>query len=710
MRRRLVLVGVAAAILGGLAIWFWPRPRPHLLLITLDTTRADRLGCYGYAGARTPVLDELAAAGVLCERAYTVAPLTLPAHASLFTGLYPAETGVRTNGRGRLDDSLPTLAQVLKRQGYDTAAFVASFVLDGKFGLDQGFNVYDDDIAGDEPAPDALHRNRNGASVVDSALEWLGKPRSRPFFCWVHLYDPHSPYLPHHDLFGDEFDERPYDAEIAYVDQQVGRLVEFLRVRRLEDQTLVVVVGDHGEGLGEHVEREHGWTLYNATLHVPLIFRRPTNLPPGGRVAMNVSMVDISPTILDLLGVGLPRKITGTSLRPALFGEPFPGSICFGATDEPFLSNDWSPLRSLTEGNWKYIRTTRLELYDLARDPQERHNLAEEDLGKTEEMESKMSELESRLIPRAETPVRLSATERRALATLGYAGGAGGSSGQPAAANLPDVKDMLPFTIAVDEAEMLMRKGDIEPAVERLKEIVSQAPTHTRASWSLAWTLWEQSKSDVSKKEEALEVLRALLALKPDCRDGHLAMGMMLQRDQPAQAIAEFEKALETDPEFPDAHYHLATTLLRIGKIEDALSHYNAVIELDPRHAEAYQYRARVLAQLGRLDDSVADYRNAVKCAPESSDAHHNLGAALAEYGDVNEARHHLARAVELNPQRAELQFALGSILARMQRYDEALVPLTQAVDLKPGYAAAEEALEAARQAIARPRPPTKAR
>src|SRR6516162_4816189 len=240
MRRGIVLFGFAAGALAGLTVCFWPQPGPNLLLITLDTTRADRLGCYGYSAGRTPVLDSLAASGVVCERAFTVAPLTLPAHASLFTGLYPAENGVRSNGRGRLDAAVPTLAEVLKRRGYDTAAFVGSFVLAAKFGLNRGFQKYDDDFRPDEPADDELHRQRRGEAVVDSALTWLAGRKGRPFFCWVHLYDPHHPYVEHADLFGDEFAGRPYDAEIAYVDRQVGRLIDFLKARGLESRTLVV--------------------------------------------------------------------------------------------------------------------------------------------------------------------------------------------------------------------------------------------------------------------------------------------------------------------------------------------------------------------------------------------------------------------------------------------------------------------------------------
>jgi arylsulfatase A-like enzyme len=339
----------------------FPR-RPNVLLITLNTTRADRLGCYGYALALTPTLDALAAEGVLFERAYTPAPLTLPSHASIMTGLYPPKHGLLINGRGCLDESVSTLAEVVRDAGYDTGAFLGSFVLNSKFGLVRGFTEYDDDMTNTDPTDDGLHRQRDGIWVVDAALKWLGRSRKQPFFCWVHLYDPHAPYLAHSDLFGDEFAQRPYDAEIAYDDRQFARLVGFLKTRGLDSRTLVVVVGDHGEGLGEHSELRHGMTLYNSTMHVPLIFRRSNHLSAGRRISTNVSMVDVSPTILELLGLSGLRNATGRSFKPALLGELLPAIPCYGETDEPFIENGWSPQRSLTEGNWKYIKTTRQAL------------------------------------------------------------------------------------------------------------------------------------------------------------------------------------------------------------------------------------------------------------------------------------------------------------------------------------------------------------
>jgi arylsulfatase A-like enzyme/Tfp pilus assembly protein PilF len=695
MRRRIALYTIAAGVLAGLAVWFWPRPRPNVLLITLDTARADRIGCYGYPAARTPVLDALAASGVLCERAYTVAPLTLPAHASVFTGLYPAENGVRTNGRGRLDESIPTLAEVLKRRGYDTAAFVASFVLDAKFGLDRGFKTYDDDFLSEEAASDALHRQRSGGVVVDAALAWLNQKRSGPFFCWVHLYDPHAPYLPHADLFGEAFADRPYDAEVAYVDQQVGRLVEFLKTNGLDSRTLVVVVGDHGEGLGEHVERTHGSTLYNATMHVPLIFHQVGRLSPGGRVAANVSLIDVSPTIVDLLGLPDPRKITGKSFKAGLLGGEPPPAVCYGATDEPFLTNGWSPLRSLTESRWKYIRTTREELYDLAADPAERENLAESDPEQTRAMASRLAEFEAGLLSRETQKVQLSAAERRALASLGYAGGAGGAPADRQETGLPDVKDMLPFDNAVEDAEKMLKAGAVDEAIGRLREIIRQAPTHTKAHWSLALALVERLDFD-----EAAKVFATLLAVKPDSRDGHYGLGLvLLQQGRHGEAIPEFKTALEVDPELADAHLNLAKALMQSGQADEALEHVNTALEIDPQHAEAYQWRAYLLRNQGQIEAAITDYRAGLKYAPETPQAHYNLGIVVALYGDPDEALKLLTRAVELSPANAEFQYALGAFQLGRQQYHEAIKHLRRALELNPDYPGAGDRLQEARQA-----------
>ncbi len=695
-RRRRFLFIAGACLLAGSLIWLRPRPGPHLLLITLDTTRADRLGTYGYSGARTPVLDSLAASGIVWESAYTVAPVTLPAHASLLTGLYPAEHGVHTNGHGRLGAGIRTLAEVLKRQGYDTAAFVGALVLDGKFGLDRGFDVYDDDFSGDEPTVDLFHRSRQGQAVVDAALTWLAGERAQPFFCWVHLYDPHAPYLAHIDLFGDEFQDRPYDAEIAYCDQQIGRLVEFLKGHELESRTLIVVVGDHGESLGEHSERTHGSTLYNSTMRVPLIFRQQTRIASGRRVAEQVSLVDVAPTILDLLGAGASWKTTGKSRIREFAGCPAEPRSCYGATDEPFLMNGWSPLRSLVEGRWKYIRTTRAELYDIASDPAELHDLSASQPEQVRAMALRLTEFETQLIARAAVEVKLSSAERRALTSLGYAGGTGPISADSSPTGLPDVKDMLPFDRLAEEAVDLIASGAIDAGIQQLEEITLRAPSYTTAKLYLGNAL--RKKNDLDKAES---VFRSLVESRSDARDGHYGLGLVfLDQGRTDDARSEFLKTLEADPEFGEAHHTLAVVFMQIGRADEALRHLDALLAIDGRHAAGFQLRAFLLANYGRIDEAIADYHRALVLAPDSAGAHHNLGVLLADHGPVAEARRHLTQAVELNPQRAELFYALGALLVREGEYEEAIQRLTQALNLNPGYAAAQERLDEARQAL----------
>lgn len=694
MRRRFLLLGAFGGILAGLAFWLWPRQHANLLLITLDTTRADRLGCYGYATARTPVLDALAASGIVCDRALTVAPVTLPAHTSLFTGLYPAEHGVFTNGRGRLDDALPTLAEALEHEGYDTAAFVGSFVLNAKFGLGRGFATYDDDFAGEEPSPDALGRQRNAESVIDAALDWLGVTRSRPFFCWVHLFDPHAPYAAHADLFGGEFADRPYDAEIAYVDRQIGRLVDFLKARGLESQTLIVVAGDHGEGLGEHSALTHGMTLYDEALRVPLFFRQPGALHAGRRLAENISLVDVSPTILEMLGLAERWKVSGRSIAPALRGGPLAQLPCYAATDEPYFISGWSPLRCLTEGGWKYIRSPRVELYDLASDPAESNNLAAREPARTQTMEARLAEFESRLVARAAVSVHLSGAERRALASLGYAGGGAGAATGEAPADLPDVKDMLPFDLALDEALKLIGKGAVEAGIGRLREITRQAPQYTPAYVYLADALRLRAEYD-----DAVEVLTALLERQPDSRDGHCGLGQVfLDQGRPDLAIPELARSLEIDPDYLTADYQLGVAQALAGQTAEALGHFNEVIQADRRHTGARQWRANLLAGEGRTAEAIAEYRKVLEYAPDSSAAHHNLGIVLLRTGGAAEARRHLLRAVELDPRNAEFQYAFGTFLVGRREYDLAIEHLSRALKLKPEFALAEERLEEARK------------
>jgi arylsulfatase A-like enzyme len=369
-RRTAAVVIIAAG--GAAARETMLRPRPTgLVIVTLNTTRADRLPAYGFGGVATPAIDGLASRGAVFDEAITVAPLTLPAHTSLFTGLYPPHHGVRDDTDRALDPAHATLASVLHDRGFHTAAFVGAIVLSADRGLSRGFDVYDDGRAPGTPPP----RQRAGREVVDRARAWIDGLDDQPFFLWVHLNDVHAPQeLPLE--FRRAYSDR-YEGGIAYVDVQIGRLLDALGRRDLLSNTVIVVAGDHGESLGEHGEEEHGIFLYESTLHVPLIICAPR--VAARRVEGVTSLVDIFPTVLHLLGVAEPAAADGVSLGPALTGGHLRERPIYA--ESMYASHfGWGTLRMLRDGGFKFIDAPRAELYDLDRDPNERQNLADEHL------------------------------------------------------------------------------------------------------------------------------------------------------------------------------------------------------------------------------------------------------------------------------------------------------------------------------------------
>lgn len=710
-------VGLLAVVAVALAVWgaaAFRRTRPtiNVLLITLDTTRADRIGCYGDPRALTPIIDGLAAQGVLFERANSPAPLTLPTHASLFTGLYPAEHGLRTNGRSRLSESIPTLATILKGSGYETAAFVSSFVLDAKFGLDRGFDHYGDDFPGDPAAAGALQRQRDGHLTVDEAVEWLAAPRQKPVFCWVHLYDPHFPYLDHADEFGDRFQDRPYDAEIAYVDRQVGRLLDQLQL--LEEgsspDSLVIIVGDHGEGLGDHVERTHGYTLYESTQRVPWIIRMPqaaaskggANEARGRRVPEVVSLVDLTPTVVDLLGLDLPEAVSGRSLRGAMEGRLVPEVASHAATDDPFLQNGWSPLRSLTTSRWKYIRTTRPELFDLQADPHELQNLIEQEPRQAEEMARRLDDTERRMKPRRSASVQLSAAERRALETLGYLRGqdqpeaaiVGAPGG--AATQLPDVKDMIPFDVATEAARDLLRSGKVTEGADALREVIASAPAHVAAKVFLGEAL-----ESLGQFDEAMSWYQAALKQRPTDLDAlvHLGAAYAAKEHLP-EAIAQFDEAVRIDPESSTARYNLGKALVRTGQTDDGIAQFEEALRIDPAMPNAHTSLGNALIALGRADEAEAHFRQEIELDAKNIDARLSLATILAERRP-EESERLLRDALKLQPDDPRTLYNLGAFLLLTHRPAEAIKPLEQVVRLQPRHPQAASALDRARRLAA---------
>src|SRR5207247_1777060 len=400
-----VRAGRAAAALGGtlllvgaIALWWGRRPpqdardvvhrwwtgrgveRPNVILVTLDTTRADHLGCYGYAPAKTPNLDALARGGVLFTQASSVAPLTQPAHSSIMTGMYPTHHGVRVNGNAALGQEQRTIAEALSEKGYRTGAFIGAFVLDGRWGLNQGFQLYDDQFNLEKYKHlDLASVQRPADKVMDAALSWLEGQPSSPFLAWIHFYDAHSPYEPPEPFLSEHRAEGPaglYDGEIAFADQQLGRAVSWLQANGLDKKTVVIVMGDHGEGLGSHGEGTHGYFVYDYALHVPLLVATPFRELRGVRVDSQVSAVDVFPTVVALTGIEGPGNVQGRSLLPAMFHpRTDTTTYAYGESMTPSLQFGWSSLQSLRSSRYKLIKAPRPELYDLTADPAEETNI-----------------------------------------------------------------------------------------------------------------------------------------------------------------------------------------------------------------------------------------------------------------------------------------------------------------------------------------------
>jgi arylsulfatase A-like enzyme/Tfp pilus assembly protein PilF len=696
-RRRLWLAICGLAVVSiGLFGWqaFARSRRPNVLFITLDTTRADRLGCYGYSPTLTPTLDALAAEGVLFERARTPAPLTLPSHASMMTGLYPPEHGLVTNGRGRLDGKIPTLAEVFRDAGYDTAAFVGSFVLHSKFGLQRGFAVYDDDMTNTRPTEHGLHRQRDGVRVVDAALAWLQTERNKPFFCWVHLYDAHVPYVPHVDEFGDQFKDHPYDGEIAYVDRQVGRLVKHLQASGLSGRTLIVVVGDHGESLGDHDEGEHGLTLYDSVLRVPWIWAGPGATAAGRRVTQPVSLVDLRPTLLETLGLREPDPNSGRSLRAALAGNTIAAENCYAATDDPLLEHGWSPLRSLTTETWKYIQSPEPELYDLTSDPQEARNLAADHPDEVQELNDQLAALEQKMVLGQAAAVQLSPKERQALTSLGYLAGKSAPP-QPAAqpSQLPDVKRMLPIFNRVNAARKLLLDRDLPAAEVRLRQLIGEAPDYLPAQRYLAQALKQQKEF-----AESREILESVLRRDPDDSEAHFELGAVhWEQRQFAEAADEFRKSVAINPYAEGSLFALAQALVQLGEVQEAEQSYRQALEQDPMHVEAHVALGNLLTGQKRALEAEQHYREALKYTPGLVEAHDNLGILLVGQQRMAEAGVHFKRAVELAPNNAQLQYNYGTFLLLQGRFDEAIRALEEALRLNPQHAQARKRLQQAR-------------
>lgn len=624
------------------------RPR-NVLLVSIDTCRADRLGAYGHGPAETPNLDALAAAGARFERAVSPAPLTLPAHSSMLTGTYPSDHGVRDNFHHRPEGFPPTLAERLGAAGYTTAAFVASFVMESRFGLDRGFSTYDD---GDLTESSGVFLNeRDATTVTDRALAWLAGRTEEPFFAFVHYFDPHAPYAAP-DAFSTRIPD-PYDAEIAYVDHELGRLLDFLDDEGLADATMVLVTADHGESLGEHGEPTHGYFAYQSTLRVPLVVRAPGH-PPGKVVREPVSLVDIVPTVLAWAQLPAPDGAPGVDLaadppRRALYAESlYPTK--YGC----------APIHAVVHGDDKYIRTTLPELYHLGRDPSERENLFERAPAGVARLEARLDAVLARSAAATATQ-EAGAEEVERLRALGYLGG-GQLVEDAGDGSREDPKTFLPSYRALLDVYAHFAAGARAAAREALETLLAE-----RDDLLEAWMLSGDLHASLGEWEAAAAAYSTYL-------------------DRHARGTG---REVPLDYDVARVHARLAEALLRTGAADRAAEHRRRARALDPASMAGADARdlsnhALELVRAGDLDQAESELRRAIDLDARLPEARYNLGTVLHARGDLDAARDAYRAALELDPGYAKAMAGVGLIDASRGRWEEAVATLRAAVALDP--------------------------
>ena len=639
------------ALLAAGATGCGRRAPANVLLITMDTTRADHLGCYGFTLARTPSLDRLAAEGVRFTDAIAAAPITMPAHSSILTGLYPPAHGVRDNGSYALPDKAVTLAERLKAAGYRTQAVVSALVLNRRYNLTQGFDGYDDDLWAEDEPKLFMIRDRKAPKTADRALRWLAgwaaeRPR-RPFFLWVHFFDPHQPYqAPAAEVARAA---SPYDAEIAMVDSAVGRLVDDLRQRRLLDDTLVVVTADHGESLGEHGEKTHAIFIYDATVRVPLLVRYPRLFPRGRTYTGPVRSVDIVPTVLAALHLPGGRETQGVDLLPAVHGDVPPPDL--PQYSESLLSEvgfGMAPLYGLRHGGTKWIRAPEPEVYDLKGDPHELRNLYSASPGMTRrgaqldrELQALLDDSRRRALPASASPMDRETMD--AMQALGYVA----PRAQRQSMQGMDPKAGMVLYDKLEDARHFAQQKKWPQSQALLEEILETTPGNLSAVNILALTHLRQGDLPAARQQ----YLRSL-AIDPGQARVFVMLGALglLEGDLDG-AEKMYRRALAISPGFVEAISNLGMIAALRGDDAGAQTWYEKAIAADPGFPWVYRRLADLYYERGDFAKALAGYRKTLSVAPHDFAALLQAGNCARRTGDPRGAAAFFDRAAKLRPE-----------------------------------------------------------
>jgi arylsulfatase A-like enzyme/Tfp pilus assembly protein PilF len=657
----------------------------NLLVITLDTTRADRIGSYGDRNAETPTLDRLAREGVLFEQTMATAPLTLPAHSSIFTSRFPPEHGVRDNGGFFLSPQQLTLAAILKGRGFRTGAVVGAYVLDGKWGLNQGFETYVDDFDLSKVSGFGLGDvQRPGNEVVDRAMPWLEKVKGQRFFAWLHFYDPHSPYEPP-EPFKTRFADHPYSGEIAFVDAQVARVIDFLERNGLLERTVVAVMGDHGEGLNQHKEGSHGFFIYESTTRVPFIIRAPFDTMRGRRVADPVRSVDLMPTALDLLGIAPPKAIAGVSLAPLMTGARATLDLeGYAEALYPLHHFGWSELRAWRAGRYKVIDAPRPELYDLDRDPGETTNLYAERRSLADGMITRLRQQEKEDAAGPSKPAPEVDPEARArLAALGYVGSFVATVSGPGTGRA-DPKDKIDlFNLMTEAREVPRDEQAFEKIAAMYRRVLADDPNVIDAWFNLGNVCYRYRKYD-----EAIKYFQKALELKPDYDLPVINMANAYRRlGRDEAALAGYEHYLTIDPKNAHVRYQVGEIYLDRGDIAKAEQNFRQALEIDPREASARNAVGVLAFNRGDLATAERETRAALGIKKDVRLAHYNLALIAEERKDWPTAEAEYKKELEIHPNAYKAAFNLAQLYERLGNPAAQIASLQQATDANPDFA-----------------------
>ena len=653
-----------------------PANRPNVILVTIDTLRADHVGAYGHGAAVTPTLDALAARGVRFATAVAHVPLTGPSHACLLTGLTPLGHGFRDNGGYALGKAVKTAAEDFREGGYGTAAFVSGFPLDRRFGFDRGFETYDDHLPRGNDRRRPPYVERRGDATTDAVLRWMSAPASAaPFFLWVHYYDPHAPYEPPGEL-AEKFRAAPYDGEIAFVDTQLARLVHALEEKGALASTVLLVTADHGESLGEHGEGTHGIFVYDATLRVPLILAGPG--VARGRVPTTVARgIDVLPTLLDYSGLPAAAAIEGRSLRPAVEGREMSDAPAYAESLYPERELGWSALHAWRTSRLKLVEAPRPELYDLAADAGETTNLVKERSPEAADLRRALQAARSRPAPAAQATAPVDPETAQRLGALGYIGG---GRAQPAgAAGGRDPKDGIRVMPALNRG-MSAARTDPAAAIRDLTAVLADDPGLLMARRTLAVAYAAAGKHDL-----AIAVLRRLDDEGQLTAEDAVVLGDNLRfAGRLAPAAEVLRRAARDNPGFPQPWLSLAEVYVKEGKPRDAAAAYEHVLGLSPDHLEALRGLGDLALLEGRLDAAAERYRRILEEDPGDAGAMTKVGVLRMRAGRPEEAIALFSKAVEREPSNGEALLYLAGALASTGRSADALPVFEKALAAGP--------------------------